>query len=96
MLVVLVVLVLSNIGFNILALSKLRDKQNRIAQRIEEIQNLLDNYLDDWCVYIQLNSQRASALQASIEEKKELCKKLIDNIKDIPEEITVKNVLNIP
>ena len=94
--VVLVILVLINLGFNILALSKLRDKQNLIAQRIEDIHNLLDNYLDDWCTYIQLNCQRAQQTQNRIDELKESCKKLEHNIKDIPKEITVRNVLKLP
>ena len=96
MLVVLAVLVLSNLGFNILALSELRDKQNRIAQRVEEIRDLLDNYLDDWCVYTQLNSQRIQQTQTRIDELKESCRKLANNIRDIPKEITVKNVLKLP
>ena len=94
--VVLVILVLINIGFSILALSKLRDKQNLIAQRVEDIHNLLDNCLDDWCTYIQLNSHRVQQTQNRIDELKELCKKLETNIKDIPKEITVKNVLKLP
>lgn len=94
--VVLVILVLINIGFNILALSKLRDKQTFIAQRVEDIHNLLDNYLDDWCTYIQLNCQRVQQTQNRIDELRELCRKLTNNIKDIPREITVKNVLKIP
>ena len=94
--VVLVILVLINIGFNILALSKLRDKQNLIAQRVEDIHNLLDNYLDDWCAHVQLNSQRAQKTQDRIDELKESCRKLANNIRDIPKEITVKNVLKLP
>lgn len=94
--VVLVILVLINIGFNIFALSKMRDQQTLIAQRIEDIHNLLDNYLDDWCVYIQLNSQRAQQTQDRIDELKESCRKLEHNIKDIPKEITVRNVLKLP
>ena len=94
--VVLVILVLINIGFNILALSKLRDKQNLIAKRVEDIHNLLDNYLDDWCTHVQLNSQRAQKTQDRIDELKESCKKLANNIRDIPKEVTVRNVLKLP
>lgn len=94
--VVLVILVLINIGFNILALSKLRDKQNLIAQRVEDIHNLLDNYLDDWTTYIQLNCHRVQQTQNRIDELKESCRKLENNIKDIPKEITVRNVLKLP
>lgn len=92
----LVILVLINIGFNILALSKLRDKQNLIAQRVEDIHNLLDNYLDDWTTYIQLNCHRVQQTQNRIDELKESCRKLENNIKDIPKEITVRNVLKLP
>ena len=94
--VVLVILVLINLGFNILALSKLRDKQLLITQRVEAIHNLLDNYLDDWCTYIQLNCQRAQQTQTKIDELRESCRKLANNIRDIPKEITVKNVLKLP
>ena len=94
--VVLVILVLINLGFNIITLSKLREQQNLIAQRVEDIHNLLDNYLDDWCTYIQLNCQRAQQTQTKIDELKESCKKLEHNIKDIPKEITVRNVLKLP
>lgn len=94
--VVLVILVLINLGFNILALSKLRDKQLLIAQRVEAIRTLLDNYLDDWCTYIQLNCQRAQQTQTKIDELRESCRKLANNIRDIPKEITVKNVLKLP
>ena len=34
--------------------------------------------------------------QARIDELKESCKKLEANIKDIPKEITVRNVLKLP
>ena len=94
--VVLGILVLINIGFTVFALSKLREQQNLIAQRVDNIHNLLDNYLDDWCAYIQLNCQRAQQTQNRIDELKESCKKLEHNIKDIPKEITVKNVLKLP
>lgn len=92
----LVILVLINVGFTIFALSKLREQQNLIAQRVEDIHNLLDNYLDDWCAYIQLNCQRVQQTQNRIDELKESCRKLINNIKDIPKEITVRNVLKLP
>ena len=92
----LVILVLINVGFTIFALSKLREQQNLIAQRVDNIHNLLDNYLDDWCAYIQLNCQRVQQTQNSIDELKESCRKLINNIKDIPKEITVRNVLKLP
>lgn len=92
----LVILVLINIGFTVFALSKLREQQNLIAQRVEDIHNLLDNYLDDWTTYIQLNCQRVQQTQNRISELKELCKKLENNIKDIPKEITVRNVLKLP
>lgn len=92
----LVILVLINIGFTIFALSKLREQQNLIAQRVDNIHNLLDNYLDDWCAYIQLNCKRVQQTQNSIDELKESCRKLINNIKDIPKEITVRSVLKLP
>lgn len=92
----LVILVLINIGFTVFALSKLREQQNLIAQRVEHFHDLLDNYLDDWCAYIQLNCQRIQQTQNRISELKELCKKLENNIKDIPKEITVRNVLKLP
>lgn len=92
----LVILVLINVGFTIFALSKLREQQNLIAQRVEDIHNLLDNYLDDWCTYIQLNCQRVQQTQNRIDELKESCKKLEHTIKDIPKEITVRNVLKLP
>lgn len=94
--VVLGILVLINIGFTVFALSKLREQQNLIAQRVEDIHNLLDNYLDDWATYIQLNCHRVQQTQAKIDELKESCKKLETNIKDIPKEITVRNVLKLP
>ena len=92
----LVILVLINVGFTIFALNKLREQQNLIAQRVEDIHNLLDNYLDDWCTYIQLNCQRAQQTQTKIDELRESCRKLANNIRDIPKEITVKNVLKLP
>ena len=92
----LVILVLINVGFTIFALSKLREQQNLIAQRVEDIHNLLDNYLDDWCTYVQLNSQRVQKTHERIDELRESCRKLANNIRDIPKEITVKNVLKLP
>lgn len=94
--VVLGILVLINVGFTIFALSKLREQQNLIAQRVDNIHNLLDKYLDDWCAYIQLNCKRVQQTQNNIDELKESCRKLINNIKDIPKEITVRNVLKLP